>query len=207
MLPPARGGASLIQENAMPTTRTVVTLTLIAAAVSGTILAAIDVHVSHDKTFDFKPARTYTWEASGPGNVRMGRTMSDNPESMRRWAEPIIYAVGDDVLADGGLTKTTTSPDLTIRYFLLLTTNVSAQTLGQFLPPTPEWGVPPFAAVTQSLKLRNRGALVLDVSAKGNTVWRGVAQGDISIDAGTEKRERTLRDGVRALLRKLPGRR
>ena len=33
-----------------------------------------------------------------------------------------------------GLTQATDEPDLTVTYYLLLTTNMSAQTMGQFLP-------------------------------------------------------------------------
>jgi hypothetical protein len=95
---------------------------------------------------------------------------------------------------------------LTVRYILLLTTNMSTQTLGQFLPPTVAWGVPPFAAATQSIEIRNRGALVIDVSAKGTVVWRGVAQDDIRMDADDERRRRTLREAARDLMRRFPPR-
>ena len=41
------------------------------------------------------------------------------------------------------------------------------------------WGLPLFPQATQSLKVLNQGALVLDLSAKGAVVWRGVAQAQI----------------------------
>ena len=81
---------------------------------------------------------------------------------------------------------------------------MSTQTMGQFLPGTVAWGLPPFAQATQSLKMMNQGALVLDLSAKGEVVWRGVAQARIDFDADDKKREALLREGVRDLLRRYP---
>ena len=81
---------------------------------------------------------------------------------------------------------------------------MSAQTMGQFLPATTAWGLPPFEQATQSLKMMNQGSLVLDLSAKDVVVWRGVAQAKIKIDADDKKREALLREAVRDLLRRYP---
>ena len=67
--------------------------------------------------------------------------------------------------------------------------------------------LPPFEQATQSLKMMNRGSLVLDLTGKGEVVWRGVAQTNIKFDADNEKRESLLREGVRDLLAKYPPRR
>ena len=48
--------------------------------------------------------------------------------------------------------------------------------MGQFVPATVSWGLPLFPQATQSLKILNHGSLVIDLSAKGAVVWRGVAQ-------------------------------
>ena len=80
---------------------------------------------------------------------------------------------------------------------------MSTQTVGQFLPATAMWGLPPFAQATQSLKFMNQGSLVLDLSAKGAVVWRGVAQAEIALDADDKKREALLREAVRDLLQAL----
>ena len=81
---------------------------------------------------------------------------------------------------------------------------MSTQTVGQFLPATSAWGLPPFAPATQSLKVMNQGSLVLDLSAKGVVVWRGVAQAKIAFDADDKKREALLREAVRDLLKRYP---
>jgi hypothetical protein len=102
------------------------------------------------------------------------------------------------------MTRAAADPHLTVHYYLLLTTNMSAQTIGQFLPATTSWGLPPFAQATQSLEMMNSGSLVLDLSAKGTVVWRGVAQANIKMDATAKKREALLREAIRDLLRRFP---
>ena len=157
-----------------------------------------------DKTFDFKPVRTWAWNPKGAGEVIMARTADDNPETMKRAAEPSILDEAAKVMASRKLQPATAEPDLTLTYYLLLSTGASAQTMGQFLPATTAWGLPPFAPSTQSLQVMNQGSLVLDFSANGTVVWRGVAQAQIKMDADNKKRESLLREGVRDLLRRFP---
>jgi len=102
------------------------------------------------------------------------------------------------------LQQAASQPDLMLTYFLLLSTNMSAQTVGQFLPSTTAWGLPPFAPATQSLKMMNKGSLVLDLSAKGVVVWRGVAEAKVDFEADDKKREALIREGVRDLLKRYP---
>jgi hypothetical protein len=85
-----------------------------------------------------------------------------------------------------------------------MTTSMSAQTMGQFVPTVPEWGIPPFLPATQSLEMYNQGSLVLDMSAKDDIVWRGMAQAKLSPDADDRKRESLLREAVTNLLKKFP---
>ena len=54
------------------------------------------------------------------------------------------------------------------------------------------------------MKVMNQGSLVLDLSAKGVVVWRGVAQAKVAFEADDKKREALLREAVRDLLRALP---
>jgi hypothetical protein len=55
--------------------------------------------------------------------------------------------------------------------------------------------------------MMHRGSLVLDLSANGQVVWRGVAQANIKVDADERKREQLIREAVRDLLAKYPVRR
>ncbi len=53
-------------------------------------LEGVDVNVEHDKAFDFKSVRTWAWNPKRPGDVMMARTQDDDPEAMKRRAEPLI---------------------------------------------------------------------------------------------------------------------
>jgi len=188
--------------------QTIVAATAVAAALAiQPAFARVDVKVEFDKAFDFKSVRTWGWNPRGPGEVKMARTQQDDPEAMRARAEPVILDAVTAAIGRLGLQQTTAEPDLQVTYYLLLTTSMSAQALGQFLPATTGWGLPPFEQATQSLKMMNRGSLVLDLAGKGEVVWRGVAQTNIKFDADNEKRESLLREAVRDLLAKYPPRR
>jgi len=182
------------------------TLLTIAVALTLAVQAvgALDVRVDFDKTFDFKAMKTWGWNPAGPGDVKMARTQSDDPEDIRQRAEPTIVEEVTSELTRLGL-KSAATPDLTVTYYLLLTVGSSAQVLGQFLPATTMWGVPPFAAATQSLEIMNRGSLVLDLSAGGMVVWRGIADAGIKMGSDDKKGLTLIRSAVHDLLRKYPG--
>jgi hypothetical protein len=165
---------------------------------------AVDVRVEFDKAFDFKAVKTWAWNPSRPGEIKMARTADDDPDAVRKRAEPIILDAMTMEMGRRKLQMAADQPDLTVTYYLLLTTSASSQTMGQFLPATAAWGLPPFAPATQSLQVMNRGSFVLDLSAKGTVVWRGVAQTDYKMDATERQRETLLREAVRDLLRRYP---
>jgi hypothetical protein len=167
---------------------------------------AVDVKVEFDKTFDFTAVRTWAWNPEGPGDIKMARTSNDDPEAMRKRAEPLIVNAVATEMGNRGLAPATAVPDLLVTYYLLLTISTSSQSMGQFLPGTTEWGLPPFAPATQSLQVMNRGSLVLDLSANQHVVWRGVAQAQIKIDSDDKKRATVIREAVRDLLRRFPRR-
>ena len=187
------------------TKSTIVVLALAAIAVILQVtVEGVDVRVEHDKAFDFKAVRTWAWNPEGPGDVKMARTQDDDPEAMKRKVEPTLLDAVATEMTRRGLQLAASEPGLILTYYLLLGTNMTAQTMGQFLPATTAWGLPPFAQATQSLKVMNQGSLVLDLSARGVVVWRGVAQAKIEIGAEDKKREALLREGVRDLLRRYP---
>lgn len=185
-------------------------LLVVAAAIallSERAIARVDVNIEFDPKFDFTKVKTWAWSPAGYGDVKMARTQTDNPEAMKKIAEPIVVDAITTELTNRGLRSAETSaapPDITVVYYLLLSTNITAQTIGQFLPNTTAWGLPPFLATTQSFEVFNRGSLVIDFSAGSNVVWRGVAQSNIKIDADQKKRESLIREGVRDLIRRYP---
>ena len=182
-----------------------ITPAIAAALALGLIvgLEAMDVKVEHNKTFDFKAVRTWAWNPKGAGDVIMARTQEDDAAAMKAYVDPLVRdAVATGLM--GRLQPAATQPDVTVTYYLLLNTNISSQTVGQFLPATTAWGIPPFPQATQSLKVMNQGSLVLDLTAQDVVVWRGVAQAQIKPDAPTDKRESLLREAVRDLLKRYP---
>lgn len=178
----------------------------LVAAIPIATSARVKVTVHFDKKYDFKPVKTWAWNPEGPGEVKMARTANDDPEVARKRAEPIILESVGAELGKRGIKASPSGPDVTVTYYLLLTTNISSQTMGQFLPATLDWGLPPFPPATQALKAMNRGSLVLDVSGAKEIVWRGVAQADLDMGADEKKRESALREAVRDLVRRFPPR-
>jgi len=177
---------------------------VIALAWAAPALLAIDVKINHDKSFDFKGAQTWAWSAN-KGDVKMARTQDDDPEAMRKIAEPVIMSAVATELTKRGFKLSPDAP-LTVTYYLLLSIDASAQTLGQFLPAVTQWGVPPYAPATQSLEIMNHGSLILDMTAKDVIVWRGVADAKIKRESQNVKREDLIRQAVRDLLKKFPPR-
>jgi hypothetical protein len=165
---------------------------------------AVEVKINFAKEFNFKGVRTWAWNPQGLGEVKMARTQEDDPEVMRKRAEPVIADAVATEMGRRGLQLATAAPDVVVKYYLLLSTGTSAQEIGQFLPATTMWGVPPFAPATQSLEIMNQGSLVLDLSATNVVVWRGVAQAKIQTDADDKRRTALLREAVRDLLKRFP---
>jgi hypothetical protein len=166
--------------------------------------AAVKIHVDLDKTFDFRQVSTWGWNPEGAGDVMVARTPDDDPKAIKRLAEPLVMNAVNAEMPRCGLMPATGTPDVTLTYYLLLTLGDSAQTMGQFLPPVAAWGLPPFAASTTSLEFVQRGSLVLDLSAKGEVVWRGVAEAQIKLDLDQDRRAALIGEAVRKILERYP---
>lgn len=167
-------------------------------------VAAIKVHVDVDKAFDFRQARTWAWAVPEAGHVIVARTPTDDPEAIQQLAEPVVMSAVIAEMPGRGLSHTIENPDVTLKYYLLLTLGESSQTIGQFLPPVYQWGMPPFTPSTQSLKVIQQGSLAIDVSAKDQVVWRGVAAAEIKPGTTQDRRAALIRQAVRDILKRYP---
>jgi hypothetical protein len=166
--------------------------------------AKVKVRADFNKAFAFAQAKTWGWNPKGAGDIMMARTPDDNPAAVKALAEPVIMnAVGLE-MPKRGLTATAANPDLTVAYFLLLTVGSSAQTIGQFLPSTTAWALPPFVASTQSLEFIEQGALVLDLSSKGEVVWRGVGEAQLKWELDQKQRAAIVNEAVQKILERYP---
>ena len=189
-----------------------VALTIAAAAVAAVLAgqsgaAKVKVHADHEKAFNFSQARTWAWSPESPGDIILARTPYDDPALVRERVQPVIFSTVNTELPKRGLKPASGAPDLTMRYYLLLTIGSSAQTLGQFLPATTSWGLPPFTSSTTSLQIMQQGSLVLDFSANGQVVWRGLAEAQIKMDLSLEQRAAIVRESVEEILKQYPPKR
>ena len=125
------------------------TLLLTAGVIAAAqiVVAAVKVRVDVDKRFDFSQARTWSWAPAPAGHVIVARTPTDDPDAIQRLAEPVVLEAVATEIPGRGLKQSAENPDLTLKYYLLLTVGSSAQTVGQFLPPVAQWGVPGLPAV------------------------------------------------------------
>ena len=189
-------------------TRHVVGVVVIALALTtGLAAAKVKSRADYDHSFDFKRVQTWAWDASGPGDVKMARSADDDPEVVRRRIEPTLMAAVEKELADRGLKKAAAGdPDIRVHYYALVTVGFATQTVGQFLPAVPEWGVAPYVPATSSFDIIQRGSIVLDVLSTqlARVVWRGIAESDIDEIKDDAEREALIRKAVGDLVRKLP---
>jgi hypothetical protein len=189
---------------ALTTLRILLLITACVITAGHIALAAIKVHVDLDKAFDFRQARTWAWAVPEAGRVIVARTPTDDPDTIQRLAEPVIMNAVIAEMPARGMSHTIENPDVTVKYYLLLTLGESSQAIGQFLPPAYQWGVPPFTPSTQSLKVIEQGSLAIDVSAKDQVVWRGVGAAEIKPGLPQEKRAALIRTAVRDILKRYP---
>jgi hypothetical protein len=187
-----------------PSKQTILAVAAMLAIGLSVAVEAVDVRVGHNKAFDFTSVKTWAWNATSAGDVIMARTQQDDAAEMKKWADPLIRQAVATEMKGRGLQEAAAQPDVTVTYYLLLSTNMSSQTLGQFLPATTAWGIPPFPQATQSLEVMNQGSLVLDLTAREAVVWRGVAQAKIKLGEDSKKREALLKEGVKDLLKRYP---
>jgi hypothetical protein len=167
------------------------------------VLAGIKLRVDADPAIDFTAFKTWAW-SDGIGDVMLARTPKDDPEDLRKRAQPIIVDTVATQMPLRGLQLAKNSPDLTLRYYLLVTIGTNAQQMGQFVPTVLDWGLPLFAPATTSYKVIQSGALVLDLRQKDKVVWRAVAEAEIKMDMPQDKRASVLKDAVTQALEKYP---
>jgi hypothetical protein len=178
--------------------------TIVAAA---TTSARVKVQADFDPAADFTNLKVWAWPADGPGQMKMALTKDDDPEALRRRFEPVIVAAVEETMARKGFQKAAAgqTPDFHVAYFALLSMNTSAQVMGQFLPGTMEWGIPPFEGRTQSLKIYEQGSLVLDVLAPAHKpIWRAIARAEVHRERPDAERNKNLRAAVNDLLKQFP---
>ena len=136
-------------------------------------------------------------------------TADDNPAAVKEKVDPVIQDAVQQGLTARGWERAPagTVPQVYVTYYVLISTSQSRQTMGQFVPTVPEWGIPPFSyGATQSLKVFQEGTLILDLTeAKARAiVWRAAAQAELQLQRQPAQREAALRSAIADMLKKLP---
>jgi hypothetical protein len=171
------------------------------------VLVAAKVQSQRDEKFDFSRLKTWSWNPSAPGDVKVWVSAESKSEPVKRRYEPMIMQAVEDELTRRGYTRAAgAQPDFNVTYYALVTVGSSTQQMGQFLPPVAQWGLPLFTPQTTSLSVYPLGSLVLDVASPdpSNVVWRGIVQAEIDTDRSDAQRAVRIRNVVRDLLSKLP---
>ena len=180
---------------------------LLAIAGGTSPAAAQDINAQFDKTFSFAGVRTWAWHPDGAGDVRLAMSANDDPKQVAANVDPVIIPAIERELGARKLIQTTAeSADVLVHYYVLVTVGQSAQVMGQFVAPVPDWGLPPFSASTTALTVYPVGTLIIDltVPSRQAIVWRGDAQGKINLERSPEERRPVIERAIRDLFRKLP---
>jgi Domain of unknown function (DUF4136) len=184
---------------------------LVAGLAFGVMLEAekIKVRAEPDPDFDFSSIRSWAWDDDA-GDVIMARQADDDPAPLEARIDPLIRRYVAEALARKPLPPAAgAEADVQLHYYVLVSLNVSGQQMGQFLPATPYWGLPPFAPATTALKVVTRGTLVLDAMLPGTVgerrvVWRGVAQSTVGDNDSPGVRDARLREASTELVKRFP---
>jgi hypothetical protein len=152
--------------------------------------AGMKVRAEPDPSVNFTAIRTWAWDTDA-GDVMMARTPTDDPAALKQRIDPLIRKYVEAEMRKKGLTPATAAPDVQLHYYVLISIGDSSQTMGQFLPTVPYWGLPAFNPATSALEVVTKGSLVLDallpaVSGDRKVVWRGIAESNLEF-ADTEK--------------------
>jgi hypothetical protein len=168
--------------------------------------AKIKITVQHHQTYPFGTVRTWNWSPDGTGEVKLATTAEADPERLRQKVDPVLVQSIERELAARGLTRSADNPDLLVNYYVLVTVGQSSQYIGQFIPSTPEWGVPIVMGGTQALRAYPIGTVLIDMVApsKKYVVWRGAAQAEVDLDKQPEERRVRLDKAVHDILKQFP---
>ena len=189
--------------------KTLVALLAIGMAVVLEAAPKIKVRAEPDPKFDFSTVRTWAWDADA-GDVKMALTATDDPAALKARVDPLIRKFIADAMTRKGLAAPSGgAPDVQLHYYVLVTVSTTGQTMGQFLPTVPYWGLPPFTPQTQALEVVTKGSLVLDVMQSGpvgdrKVIWRGVAQSTVADDLKDAEREARLKYASDELIKRFP---
>ena len=193
----------------LPPMKQVLVIVLFSVSIAAVASAAkIKVKAEGDPQFDFSTLRTFAWDDDA-GEVIIARRPDDNPAEVKSRVDPLIRRHVAAAMVKKGFSAADQTPDVHLHYYVLVSLNATDQTMGQFLPAVPYWGLPAFAPATQALTVVTRGSLVLDALLPGTigerrVIWRGVAQSTVQDTDSDAVRDERIRDAAAELIKRFP---
>ena len=172
---------------------------LVASALLIQGCASISVSSDFDPYADYASYRTYDWM---PTESRRVDLRARDPMVEQR----IRDAIERELRAKGLEKVDSPDPDIRIGYLLVLDEGVDSQTL--YERADPDWRYRTYgpSATTTRSQMLTTGTLVIDVfdSARKESVWRGVAEGQVREEQDPEKRRARINEAVKKILAGYP---
>ena len=168
--------------------------------------AKTEIRTESDPKFSFAGLKTWAWHPEGAGEVRLAYSSSADPNKVHDRVRPVIVEGVTREMTSRGFSEAADHPDLYVHYYVLVAVQSSAQTMGQFLPATPEWGLPPFTASTTALSIYPVGTFLMDMTVPGRDgiVWRGAAEREVDLERPDAERKKILLRAIADLLKQFP---
>ena len=95
---------------------------LIVVLGSAIATARVDVKAQRDVKFDFTSLKTWAWDPTHPGDVRIALSADSKPEPIQQQYEPVILqAVGEQLVGRGYPEASGATPDFRVIYYLFVT--------------------------------------------------------------------------------------
>lgn len=174
----------------------VVTL-VIAVVLAPVFVLAQKVSYDYEKTANFAAFRTYAHK----DGTKVGQPLIDAR----------IVAAIDAQLAEKGLTKSESNPDVFVVYHMAFDKEKDISTFssgyGGYGPYGWGWGGG-WAGGTTSTQVRDIliGTLVIDLAdaKKGQLAWRGIGVKEVDTQAKPEKRDKSINNAVKKIFKNYP---
>ena len=174
------------------------TIAALAVLLLPVLVAAQKVSYDYDKALNFAGYKTYAHK----DGTKVGQPLIDDH----------IVAAIDTELAAKGLTKVESNPDVFVIYHVAMDKEKDISTYssgygGGYGPYGWGWGGG-WSGGTTTTQVRDIliGTLVIDLAdaGKGLLAWRGMGVKEIDTQANPEKREKSINNAVKKILKNYP---
>lgn len=190
-------------------TRGLIVAVAAAVALAGAGAAAkMKIEVKHDKAVDFRPLKTWDWQAERRNPVRASAAEVGDLDAARRMVEPPILSAVERELAKKGYRRDTSgNADFLVAWHVAIGAGLNESLMGQYYGDVTGWGPPSIGGgPTTYLRIYEQGALVLDIVMPKlkSVVWWGSATAELKRENTPDERAKRIDEAVTKLLAKFP---